>query len=107
VEEGLLLDESGPADARGVEGYRRHQGQESLAGGERTFIGEVQKFLAPFRREGGPGLVPLSHPFAVGGGLKGHAFPPGPFRLSSAFIVYDRWPFINPLMRALNGKPKE
>jgi hypothetical protein len=67
----------------------------------------VQKFLAPVRREGGPGLVPLSHPFALGRGPRGHTFPPGPIRMSNGFIIYDRRPFINPLIRALNGKPKE
>jgi len=105
VEEGLLLDEPGPAEAPGVEGYRRYQGKESLAGGQGTFIGEMHEFLAAVCREGGPGLVPLSHPFALGRGLRGHTFPPGPIRLSNAFIIYDPWPFINPLIRVLNGEP--
>jgi len=105
MEERLLLDESRPADAPRAEAHRRHEGEESLAGSQGAFAGEVQKLLAAVRREGGSGVPPLSQPFALGHGLRGHAYPPGPIGLSSGLIIYDRRPFINPLVACIDFLP--
>lgn len=77
MEKSLLLDKPGPVAAPGAEGHRRYQGKEGLAGGQGTFIGEVQELLATERSKGRPGVVPLSQPFALGRGLRGHAYHHG------------------------------
>ena len=72
MEEGLLFNEPGPTAALVAEWHRGHQGKESLAGGQRTFIGEVKDLRAAVRLQSRSGVRPLSQPFALGRGLGGH-----------------------------------
>jgi len=95
VEEGLLLNEPGIAAATRVEGCRRHQGKEGLAGGQGTLICEAQEFLAALCREDRPGLLPLSYPFALGLRFRGHSYPPWLDRVLMRRMIYDRGRFIN------------